>query len=216
MEKFRTKSTSGGRSVFHAPKNLPKSDDIGRNFVPPVRTFPQRPTFVSSTNILSTTNRSTIRRGDDFSDDDDDVDTDADVRVDEFDRRPSARHRDELFVPDVPSRVRPQVSRRKILEFLFEKNPINEPFFSQSPIRVRKNAVFSRTNVVKSLVENEKIRKSVRKKSENRNQEQKQKFIETLRPKIETKFCQMLSSFKSKCSIVIFSMPKGKTVEPRC
>lgn len=214
MEKIRSKSTTTGRTsrtFFTGSRHLPPMlpSEIGPNFVPPIRTFCQRPMNVSPTSIRSANFCSTpIRSTKSFVDF-----NQVDGEHSEEELPPNSNFSAENCSNDFRP---PQMSRRKILQYLFDKSSTVEPF--SSPIRVRKNAVFSRTNVVKSLVEKEKVRTNDRKSeklnqetvTERKKSEKEQTFLETLRPKLETKFHKILSNFKAKCSIVIFSMPKGK------
>ncbi len=202
-----------GTSNHRQRKNL---TEIGPVFVPPIRTFYQSSNSIRSTKI----------RTESYFDDDDHF-SELYFRSNDFNN-----NCDKPYLPSFSSEicptqnVRPQMSRKKILAYLFDKTDVNEPFIASSPVRVRKNAIFSRTDVVRSLVQTEKSeevsnkkssnfsdKKSERKKvgSDRAEDEKNAKFIETLKPKIQTKIHKMLSTFRTKCSIVIFSMPEGRS-----
>ena len=206
-----------GMSHHRQRRNL---TEIGPVFVPPIRTFYQ------SSNTL----RSTKIRTENY---DDEEYSELSYRsLNDFNNNCDKPYLSSFSSDICPTQnVRPQMSRKKILAYLFDKTEVNEPFIASSPVRVRKNAIFSRTDVVRSLVRTEKSeeeeevssnkkcsnksdKKSEKKKVVDRTEEERNaKFIETLKPKIQTKFHKILSTFRTKCSIVIFSMPEGRKLK---
>lgn len=180
---------------------------MGPGFVPPIRTFHQSPTHYSSTNLR----RESDNHYNNYS-------TDHMLDSGYFSNYSLQRNRSETgSVSNLSQNVRrPQMSRRKILSYLFEKGPKSEESCVSiaSPKRVRKNAIFSRTDVVRALVQEELSKNNDRKKNEKKIEnvcdKNSGKFLETLRPKINTKFHRILSNIRSKCSIVIFSMLQGR------
>ena len=204
------KTNGSSNRLFSA--SHPKTElEMGPGFVPPIRTFYQSPTHYSSTNLRKFENEEEHYYYNNYS---------SDHHLDSgyFSNSSMQRNQSENVSNLTPSVRRPQMSRRKILSYLFEKSPTNDETENclavASPVRVRKNAIFSRTDVVRTLVREEISnnlgRKKNDKKTENVCEKNSGKFIETLGPKINTKLHKMLSNIRAKCSIVIFSMPQGR------
>ena len=206
------KTNGSSNRLFSA--SHPKTElEMGPGFVPPIRKFYQTPTHHSSTNLRKFENEEEQYYYNNYS---------SDHHLDSgyFSNSSMQRNQSENgSVSNLSQSVRrPQMSRRKILSYLFEKSPTNYEAENclavASPVRVRKNAIFSRTDVVRTLVReeisNNSGRKKNDKKAENVCEKNSGKFIETLGPKINTKLHKMLSNIRTNCSIVIFSMPQGR------